>query len=119
MKQLFKNIIIVFSIIILSVVIDSLGIGIIYIFTYVSLKVTCGGFHKSTEDTSFLLTFRVYDGANAVTSSGSLQRNQTRSSLVRYTSLGTLRTMSLNTTLSKYCRCGQRIEGVWYVIADN
>lgn len=74
---------------------------------------------KGTDDSSFLFTFRVYDGAYAVTSSGSLQGSQTRSNLVPYTTSGYANNIILKTSLSKYCRFGQYIIGDWHIVVSN
>lgn len=45
LQLVFQNLFIIASILIISALIDSIGKGIIYIVIYVSLKVTCGGYH--------------------------------------------------------------------------
>ena len=69
----------------------------------------------TTGNAAFLLTFKVYDGSTAVTSSGSLSGNQTYSSWVSYTSSG-VAFLTLHTTLSKYSRYNENIHMYWYVI---
>ena len=85
-------------------------------YSYSVSNYTCLELIEYTADPTFLLTFKVYDGASAVTSSGSLQYAQSRSSLYQYQSTSTAgKQLLLRTNYSKYCRFGQYIVTRWYI----